>query len=204
LQALFFRQPQVVAGSGKKFVRYCQRFGLPGQILATILSRTLPIGASTIVQKWESAFVRTTIELPDPLFREVKATAARQGKRLKNYISEALQDKLAKLPISAEKPWMRFAGISLFGELPSWALFLRHTRGLVLRQSRFDLKSPDFRPALVLDRSVDTEPDGISLDRKSGSPLIAAHASPGIRILNPSQPLDKDDLRQWETEPTTH
>lgn len=71
-----------------------------------------PIGACTIVEKWESAFVRTTIELPDPLFREVKATAARQGKRLKDYISEALQDKLAKLPISAEKPWMKFAGIA--------------------------------------------------------------------------------------------
>ena len=97
----------------------------------------------------------------------------------------------------------RYPEFSMFGELPPWALFLRHTRGIVLRQSGFDLKSPDFRPALVLDRSVDTELDGISLDRKSGRPLIAAHASPGLRILKPSQPLDRDDLRQWKTELAT-
>ena len=64
------------------------------------------------MKKWENAFVRTTIELPDPLFREVKATAARQGMRLKDYITEALQDKLAKLPAPAQKPWMKFTGIA--------------------------------------------------------------------------------------------
>ena len=56
--------------------------------------------------------MRTTIELPDPLFREVKATAARQGMRLKDYITEALQDKLNKRPNPAQKPWMKFAGIA--------------------------------------------------------------------------------------------
>ncbi len=61
---------------------------------------------------WECAFVRTIIELPDPLFREVKATAARQGMRLKDYVTEALQDKLARRPSHAEKPWMKFAGIA--------------------------------------------------------------------------------------------
>lgn len=108
-------------------------------------------------------------------------------------------DQLHSLPDLPQ----RYPEFSMFGELPSWALFLRHTRGIVLRQSRFDLKSPDFRPALVLDRSVDTELEGISLDRKSGRPLIAAQASPDLRILNPSQPLAKDDLRQWTTELAT-
>ena len=56
--------------------------------------------------------MRTTIELSDPLFREVKATAARQGIRLKDYIAEALQDKLAIHPPAAEKPWMKFFGIA--------------------------------------------------------------------------------------------
>lgn len=64
------------------------------------------------MKKWEYAFGRTSIELPDPLFREVKATAARQGMRLKNYITEALQDKLTKRPNPTEKPWMKFAGIA--------------------------------------------------------------------------------------------
>ena len=68
--------------------------------------------ACRIVEKWEYAFVRTTIELPDPLFREVKATAASQGMLLKDYVTEALQDKLAKRSTHAEKPWMKFAGIA--------------------------------------------------------------------------------------------
>ncbi len=56
--------------------------------------------------------MRTTIELPDPLFREVKATAARQGMSLKDYIRAALQDQLARRPVVAAKPWMNFAGIA--------------------------------------------------------------------------------------------
>ena len=53
-----------------------------------------------------------TIDLPDALFREVKATAARQGMHLKDYVTEALQEKLGKRPSPAEKPWMKFAGIA--------------------------------------------------------------------------------------------
>ena len=46
------------------------------------------------VEKWENAFCEPR-RTPRSLFREVKATAARQGMRLKDYITEALQDKLA-------------------------------------------------------------------------------------------------------------
>jgi hypothetical protein len=64
------------------------------------------------MKKQKYTFVRTTIDLPDPLFREVKATAAQQGMRLKDYVTEALRDKLAKRPAHAEKPWMKFVGIA--------------------------------------------------------------------------------------------
>ena len=68
--------------------------------------------AFRVMKIGECAFVRTTLELPDSLFREVKATAARQGMRRKDYVTEAQQDKLAKRPTHAEKPWMKFAGIA--------------------------------------------------------------------------------------------
>jgi hypothetical protein len=38
--------------------------------------------------------VRTTIDLPDELFRQVKARAAGQGMKLKEYIARALLDSL--------------------------------------------------------------------------------------------------------------
>jgi len=57
--------------------------------------------------------MKTTLELPDELFREVKATAARRGVMMKQFIAEALQEKLAAPANPAEpdpKPWMKFFG----------------------------------------------------------------------------------------------
>lgn len=39
--------------------------------------------------------MRTTIDIPDPLFREVKATAARKGVLLKEFITTALIREVA-------------------------------------------------------------------------------------------------------------
>lgn len=40
--------------------------------------------------------MKTTLELPDPLFRKAKATAAERGQSLKEFVSEALRDKLTR------------------------------------------------------------------------------------------------------------
>jgi hypothetical protein len=39
--------------------------------------------------------MKTTLELPDRLFRKAKATAAERGQSLKEFVTEALRDKLA-------------------------------------------------------------------------------------------------------------
>ena len=39
--------------------------------------------------------MKTTIEIPDPLFRKAKSTAAERGQPLKEFVAEALQEKLA-------------------------------------------------------------------------------------------------------------
>ena len=64
--------------------------------------------------------MKTTVEIPDQLFRRVKSVAAERDQTLKEFLSEALQEKLASKRISspsAEPPWM--CG---FGQL-------RHLRG---------------------------------------------------------------------------
>jgi hypothetical protein len=53
--------------------------------------------------------VKTTVELPDELLREAKATAARNGQPLRVFVAEALQEKL-KHGAQREKPWLRLAG----------------------------------------------------------------------------------------------
>jgi hypothetical protein len=59
--------------------------------------------------------VKTTLEIPDPLFRKAKSKAAERGQSLKQFVTEALQEKLALRPYqlpSAEPPWMQgFGGL---------------------------------------------------------------------------------------------
>ncbi|MCW0484972.1 glycoside hydrolase family 28 protein [Gaoshiqia sediminis] len=40
---------------------------------------------------------------------------------------------------------------SMFGELPAWGFFIRHAKGIVLKNVRLKLNHPDFRPAFVFD-----------------------------------------------------
>jgi hypothetical protein len=54
--------------------------------------------------------VKTTLEMPDPIFRRAKAKAAERGIPLRQFVTEAVQDKLAISEKSAEKPWMKGFG----------------------------------------------------------------------------------------------
>lgn len=45
----------------------------------------------------------------------------------------------------------KYPEFSMFGELPAWALYVRHVDGLDLRNIRFTLRDADFRPAFVFD-----------------------------------------------------
>jgi len=57
--------------------------------------------------------MKTTLELPDVLFRKAKATAAERGQTLKEFFTEALQDKLASShgrTLAPEPAWMKGFG----------------------------------------------------------------------------------------------
>jgi hypothetical protein len=57
--------------------------------------------------------MKTTIEIPDVLFRRAKSTAAERGQTLKEFVSEALQEKLASRRSTAaarEPEWMQGFG----------------------------------------------------------------------------------------------
>lgn len=57
--------------------------------------------------------MKTTIEIPDPLFRRAKARAAERGQTLRQLVAEALQEKLAARtgPTPLDEPlWMQGFG----------------------------------------------------------------------------------------------
>jgi hypothetical protein len=53
--------------------------------------------------------VKTTVEIPDPVFRKAKAQAAQRGIPLRQFVTEAVQEKLSAVK-PADKPWMQAAG----------------------------------------------------------------------------------------------
>ena len=57
--------------------------------------------------------MKTTIEIPDPLFRQAKSRAAERGQTLKAFLTEALQERLqanARNARPGEPQWMQGFG----------------------------------------------------------------------------------------------
>ncbi len=56
--------------------------------------------------------MKTTLEIPDPLFRQTKATAALRGESLREFVASALQARLDRLESAAAVApgWRRVFG----------------------------------------------------------------------------------------------
>lgn len=54
--------------------------------------------------------MKTTLEIPDPVFRRAKSVAAQRGMALRAFVTEAVEEKLAATLQKEEKPWLRLAG----------------------------------------------------------------------------------------------
>jgi len=54
--------------------------------------------------------VKTTLEIPDAIFRRAKSVAAQRGIALRAFVTEAVEEKLAGDSRKSEKPWVRLAG----------------------------------------------------------------------------------------------
>ena len=52
--------------------------------------------------------MKTTLEIPDFLFRRAKSVAAERGVPLRQFITEAVQEKLRTT--SQDRPWMKHVG----------------------------------------------------------------------------------------------
>jgi metal-responsive CopG/Arc/MetJ family transcriptional regulator len=54
--------------------------------------------------------MKTTLEIPDALFRRAKSVAAERGIPLREFVTEAVKDKLAANARAEEKPWVKHMG----------------------------------------------------------------------------------------------
>jgi len=56
--------------------------------------------------------MKTTLEIPDAVFRRAKSRAAERGVPLRQFVTEAVEEKLKSETAVNEKPWLE-----LFGKL---------------------------------------------------------------------------------------
>jgi hypothetical protein len=54
--------------------------------------------------------MKTTLEIPDAVFRRAKSAAAERGIPLREFVTEAVRDKLVAEGKTMEKPWMAAFG----------------------------------------------------------------------------------------------
>jgi len=54
--------------------------------------------------------MKTTLEIPDTIFRRAKSKAAEQGIPLRQFVTEAVEDKLKTALSVGQKPWMKHMG----------------------------------------------------------------------------------------------
>lgn len=54
--------------------------------------------------------MKTTLEIPDPVFRRAKALAAEQGVPLRRFVTEAVEQKVRARVAAGKKPWVKLAG----------------------------------------------------------------------------------------------
>ena len=54
--------------------------------------------------------MKTTLEIPDPIFHRAKSVAAQRGIPLRVFVTEAVMEKLDASSNKEEKPWVRLVG----------------------------------------------------------------------------------------------
>ena len=54
--------------------------------------------------------MKTTLEIPDSIVRRAKSKAAKEGMSLRQFVTEALRDKLKQASIAGRRPWMKQIG----------------------------------------------------------------------------------------------
>ena len=54
--------------------------------------------------------MKTTLEIPDQVFRKAKAKAAERGIPLRQFVTEAAEEKLDRTLAPEDKPWMKMVG----------------------------------------------------------------------------------------------
>lgn len=102
---------------------------------------------------------------------------------------------LANMPLSRlddvpekEKEYPEF---SMFGELPAWGFYVRHVRGLTMKNVKLSVNAPDYRPACVFDDVHNLDIENMSINGDAKPTRMVLHNSGSVKMDNEQGVLRK-------------
>ncbi|MFA7421940.1 MAG: glycoside hydrolase family 28 protein [Melioribacteraceae bacterium] len=81
---------------------------------------------------------------------------------------------------------------SMFGELPSWAFFIRHADGIKMKNVKLSYKEFDFRPALVFDDVKSVELEKVEILSGTEVPIIYLNNIGKKKFTNLKLPVENE------------
>jgi hypothetical protein len=80
---------------------------------------------------------------------------------------------------------------SMFGELPCWGLYVRHVKGLTLKNIKLGLVKPDFRAACIFDDVYKLKLDSFSVNKYLNLPVIILNKAKGYTLNKVKLPVEE-------------
>lgn len=96
-------------------------------------------------------------------------------------------DSLTNVPENAEG----YPEFSMFGELPSWGLYIRHAEGVQLKNVRLSYQESDFRPACIFDDVKELKLQDVRIPKAEAQPTILLNNSPKASLRNLQLPTEE-------------
>ncbi|MET1054969.1 MAG: glycosyl hydrolase family 28 protein [Pedobacter sp.] len=106
--------------------------------------------------------------IEDVTMENIVVTYGGGADRSKAYVS---LDSLSKIPEMADE----YPEFSMFGELPAWALYVRHAAGITIKNSKFRFLADDFRSPLVFDDVKKVYINKLNLASGNRAPAVILH-----------------------------
>jgi len=82
-------------------------------ILYAVILENSPENIDRSAELWKYSIVKTTLDLPDDLMREIRMLAAREDRRMKDIITESLRRDLGLDKLAAKSSVREVAPVSL-------------------------------------------------------------------------------------------
>lgn len=125
-------------------------------------------------------------QIQDVELKNITVTYEGGGMKDKAYFG---WDSLTRVPENAAG----YPEFSMFGELPAWALYVRHAKGLSLKNIQFNQQQADYRPAGIFDDVDGLELNEVSIPVCNTVPVLILNNVSKLTLGKLMLPVEEND-----------